>query len=70
MLCAGTSIAWRTYVGIDNLASVIALLVLDYLVYAAVVARFCRVEDEILQLASAVLSRATGRHLPKQVPSA
>lgn len=70
VLCVAISIAWRSYVGIDNFASVIALLLLDYIVYAAVVARFCRVEDEILQLGSAVLARATGRRFPKQVPSA
>ena len=70
VLCVVTSIAWRTYLDVDHLAPVLALLALNYLVYAAVIARFCRVEDEILQLVSSAVGRLTGWHFQKQVPSA
>ena len=70
VLCGAITLAWRTYLDIDHLASVIALVSLDYLVYAAVVARFCRVDDEVLQLLSNVTRRLSSRLFQKRLPSA
>ena len=70
MLCSALSLAWRAYFNVDHLVSVIALIVSNYIIYAAVVARFCRVEDEILQSLFAVIRRFSGHRFPRHVPSA
>lgn len=70
LLCCALSLAWCAYLDVDHLASVIALVLLNYIVYAAVVARFCKVEDEILQALSSVLHRFIGYQFCKRLPSA
>ena len=60
VLCAALSLTWRAYLNADHLASVVALVVVNYLVYAAVIARFCLVKDGILQLSSQLTKRWPG----------
>ena len=56
-LCGALSLAWSTLLDVDHVASVVALVALNYLVYAAVVARYCHVEDEVLQLLTHTVRR-------------
>ncbi len=68
-LCGAISLAWRAYLDVDHLAAVIVLVLLNYLIYGAVVIRFCRVEDEILQLLFVAMHRFSGRRFPRRLPS-
>ena len=69
LACVFVALVWRTLLGADRLISVVALVGVSYVVYAAVVARLCRVEDELLRLIFDVVARLSGIRLNHRLPS-
>ena len=56
-LCRALSLAWSTSLKVDHVVFLTGVVALNYVVYAAVVTRYCHVKGKMLRL----LSRATGR---------